>query len=356
MQGNVKKIGFFQRLLIKLKTPTENKHTDIYTRFLRKMLFFAVLAGALAVITVFAVLTIKSIGTPLTKVPSVIGMNVVDAALALEERGLVVQIDKKFDKTIDRFVVVEQYPSPGITVREDRVVKILVSMGKDTFIVPDLIGMNRNEAESILKQNKITYTVKIIQASEYQTNVVISQDLKAGQEVERFVKLQLLVNSDVKKDEYRVADFSKQPLEIAVKDIFDAGIIPKLEKVVTDLTEEDGLVLGQDIPPNSVVKKNSSVTLKVGVYGKDDMEKAKYTYHIFRYYLTKSSVPDLGTGASSGPSAQIKITVDDELNNEREIMNMPIEYNNWIVVTFKSFGKTSLYLTANSTFLREEKY
>ena len=115
-------------------------------------------------------------------------------------------------------------------------------------------------------------------------------------------------------------------------------------------------MLGQDIPPNSVIKKNSALTLKVGVYGKDDMEKAKYSYHIFRYYLTKSAIPDLGTGASAGPSAAIKITIDDELNSEREIMNMPIEYNSWIVLTFKSFGKTSLFLTGNNTFLREEKY
>lgn len=330
----------------RLKTYFSPQGADVYTRFVRRMFFFLVLAGIAAAVIITITIFFSRVGAPLTKVPDVIGMDVVNASMHLQDKNLLVQMDSKFDEKYEKFTVIDQYPKKGLTVRQGRTVKLIISMGKDVYEVPDLIGMDRNAAEEVLRSRGIPYVVTVIQTEDADTNAVIHQDLSPGKMVPRSVKLNITANSDVGKNDYRMVEFTGQSVDYAVTTLYQNSMVPRLVKEIIDTPDQDGLVMKQEYEPGAVIPKNSTVQIFVGVYGEDDYEKGKYDWHIYRTVVSKRE-DDNGPGLAT-------VTIRDELGEEREIYSMDNQFGKSILVTFKSFGSTKLNLVVDN-FLREEK-
>ncbi len=330
---------------------------DIYTRFIRRMFLFLIIAGLLAAAVSVAVLLVASLAKPLAKVPSVKGMNVVDASIAVQEKGLAVEVDGKFDAGIEKFTVIEQFPRSGITVRKGRTVTLLVSMGRDVYTVPNVTGISRAEAEKILSEKNIGYELTVIQNADYAVDTVISQDLAEGREVERAVKMKLLVNSDVARGEFRVQDYTRQGADLVVKTLLAASIQPVLEKIPTRNSDEDGMILSQNTAAGTVIPRNSDLKLQVGVYGEDDLERSKFNYFIFSYML--GSMGGTVTNETADPAAGqpvVRVLMTDERGQQQEILAKIAVPNEFIVVTFKAYGKARVSLVINNNFVKETEY
>lgn len=338
------------------------KGADIYTRFVRRMFLILIAAGVVAIAVSMTVLLVASIAKPLTKVPAVKALNVVDASIEIQDKGLMVEIDSKFDNNIDKYTVIEQFPRPGITVRKGRIVTLLVSMGRDVYTAPNVVGMNRDEAEKILNQMNVNYEMTVIQNPDYAVNTVISQDIPPNKEVERSIKMKILVNSDVNRGEYRVGDFTRQGVDLVVKTLLANSVQPALEKVTTKNADEDGMVLSQSTAPGTVIPKNTQMTLQVGVYGEDDLEREKYNYYVFSYYLNTLGTVSSNDAAAMGDTnlanreAAVRILLSDEKDQQQEIFNKNALYGEQISLTFKAYGKAKLSLFINNNFVKEMSY
>lgn len=339
------------------------KGADIYTRFVRRMFFMFILATAIAASVSLVILLISSIAKPLTKVPSVTGLNVIDASLEIQEKGLIVELDSKFDTNSVKYTVLEQYPKKGVTVKKGRTITLIVSMGRDVYTAPSLVGMPRDAAEKLLNKLNISYEITVVQTQDYAVDTVISQDIPANREMERNVKMKLLVNSDVSSSEFKVGDYSHQPLENSVKTLMANSIQPVLEKVATKNPDEDGIVLSQNIASETVVPKNSDIKLQVGVYGEDDMERDIANYYIFSYPLvTMDTSASTNEGALAADQTLndkelvVKITLSDAKAQQQEIFNKTTHTGDMIILTFKAFGKAKLNLFINNSFIKEVSY
>lgn len=343
----------------KLNINAKDKKADIYGRFFRKVLIVFIITVVIAVITILIIFKKASSGEELTKVPSLVGMDVIEAAMELQELGLIAEIDTKYDDEIEKYVVTRQYPEQGVTVREGRAVTLLVSLGVDMYVVPDLVGMYVQDAEAILSEENIPYDITEMQSSSYETNTVISQTLEAGLEVDRSVKLDLTVNSDLKYNEYRVGDYSNKQVDYVVETLYDDGVIPALAKQLTSSESMDGVVLGQSPAVGEIVKKNTAITLYVGVYGEDALEQENYDYHIFRWYLPSMSAFTNGMRPDEIEEIQeahVVVTIEDELGDELEIYNSYDSYGKMITEVFRSFGYTELYVFVNNKYFKEVSY
>ncbi len=335
---------------------------DIYTRFVRRMFFVFILACLTAAVVAFAVLFISSIAGPVVKVPSVTGMNVINAAIALQEKGLSVEIDSKFDTNTQKFMVIDQFPQQGLAVRKGRTVTLIVSMGKDVYTVPSLAGLKREDAEQLLTKLNISYDVTIIQSPDYPVDTVISQDISSNQEVDRNVKMKLLVNSDIAEGQFRIGDYSRQSLELVAKTLIANSIQPVIQEEPVQNPDEDGLIINQNIISNTIVPKNSEVRLQVGIYEEDPVKREKTRYRIFSFKLENmSTISSNETGGSQDESlnksqASIKIMLTDEANDQKEIYNQTQNYGNYIILCFKTVGKAKLGLFVDNNFIKEIPY
>ncbi len=337
------------------------KGADIYTRFVRRMFFVFILACCTAAAVAVIVLFISSIAAPVVKVPSVKGLNVIEASISIQEKGLTVEIDSKFETNTQKYLVIDQFPSQGALVRKGRTVTLLVSMGKDVYAVPVLSGLKREDAEQLLAKLNISYDITIIQSSDYPVDTVISQDLPPGQEAGRDVKLKLLVNSDIAEGQFRVSDYSRQSLELVAKTLIANSIQPVIQEVSVQNPDEDGLIVSQSIISNSIVPKNSEIKLEVGVYEEDSAKRDKTKYRIFSYRL--ESLSSVSTNAADVPDesltnnqVNVKIVLSDEANEQKEIYNQTQKYGNTIILCFKSLGKSKLTLFIDNSFIKEIPY
>ncbi len=362
---NGKKISLLQRIKVIigrmehfLKSYFSAKGSDLYTRFVRRIFLVLVIAVVLAGVALFGVLWIASTGDVLAKVPSVKSRDVMEAAELIREKGLILEINGKFDVTVPRYQVIEQYPGQGVVVRKGRTVKLLVSLGRDTYEVPNLVGLSRQKMESVLRDMNIPYDVQVVQVEDDRTNQVVAQNIKEGTVLDRSQKIVVVVNSEVNRSHAKVKDYTKMQVQMAVRSLYKVSLIPQLEKVLVDTSEQDGLIRSQSVKPGEIVEKNTTVRLQVGVYGEDNLEKENYQYHIFRYYIpVKQTIVDDGENSVSQiAEVPVQISVQDGLVDEQDIYNKKVKTGTSLMVVFKSYGATHLFLIVDNQFVKEVVY
>jgi Serine/threonine protein kinase len=112
------------------------------------------------------------------EVPSVVGMNREDARAAIEAAGLVVSEQEGYFDQVEVGIVATQDPAPedGTLFRGDTVT-FVVSLGPELFEVPDVVGMDVDEATRILKD--AGFEVKVNRIAAF-FNFVGAQDPEKG--------------------------------------------------------------------------------------------------------------------------------------------------------------------------------
>jgi len=115
---------------------------------------------SLAVI-LLAVLAASLVSTSrLVEVPDVTGMSAEEARAALADVGLALEIDStQVSVTVPAGDIVSQEPTAGALVAPDESVRVIVSAGKQTVSVPDLIGMDVDQARARLEDLGLLVTV-----------------------------------------------------------------------------------------------------------------------------------------------------------------------------------------------------
>jgi beta-lactam-binding protein with PASTA domain len=153
------------------------------------------LAGLLTTYVVFLFTSMRiAIKTREVTVPDVQGKPVEDARQALASRGLTVVLDplRRADAKVPANHVLSQEPPAGSTIRRQRPVRIRVSEGAQSTVVPELSGESERTAQIVLSQNRVTLSQTAeIQSGEYPQGVVVAQDPPAKS---RGSNVSLLIN------------------------------------------------------------------------------------------------------------------------------------------------------------------
>ena len=174
-----------------------------------------------------------------SEVPSVTGMQIVDAVDALQEKGLLAKVDK-VDSALPADTVVSQNLKAGEKVSRGKVVLLRVSKGGAILPIPDVRGMKFEEgvkklSESGFKVDKIKRVTDKLKPS----GTIIAQNPSSPQQVAASCMVSLLVSSGVNGESPFV-------------------VIPELRgkdrNTAVDMIEQLGLRLGQtaEAPSSSV--------------------------------------------------------------------------------------------------------
>jgi beta-lactam-binding protein with PASTA domain len=111
-------------------------------------------------------------------VPVLAGKTVNDATALLSEAGLKLRIEEGFrmDPKVPAGRILSQEPQAGVSTRRERTVKVWVSSGPRSMIVPALLGQTERSGQMRLQQDglKLSATA-VIRSSEYPSDVIIAQ-------------------------------------------------------------------------------------------------------------------------------------------------------------------------------------
>ena len=116
-------------------------------------------------------------------VPDLAGRSVNDASAALEDLGLTLKVDenRRVDAKVPAGAILQQDPTPGVSVRRPRSIHVWVSEGNVTTPVPSLVGDTERSAAVRLQQAGLVLAATAeVRTRDYPPDAVIAQDPAPG--------------------------------------------------------------------------------------------------------------------------------------------------------------------------------
>lgn len=172
-------------------------------------------------------------------------------------------------------IVVSTEPAPGAKVNKSSVVRVSVSVGRQTLPVPDVVLRTRAEAAEALTKAGFKVGKEDLRFDDkLEKDRVLSQDPPSGKEAPKGSAVNLVVSQGKER--------VKVPVDLAGKDVFDAqqrllkaGLQSDRKDEFSDKVETDR-VIRSDPGPDTEVDKGSTVALFVSK-GPDRVKVPKVT-------------------------------------------------------------------------------
>ena len=235
-------------------------------------------------------------------VPNVVGKQLSVATRLLEERHLRVSSSEVTNSDVPAGQVISQSPEPGESVKEQRLVHLVVSKGAGDITIPDLQGMSFDQAREKLKSlglsiGKVTY----VSDTSKDDGVVISQGLQAGGKASKGATVDITVNQ-TKSSTIEIPNVVGMTIKEAKEALGNLGL--SISKI-SGSNEDTAIVTDVSPAPGSSVKRDESVSL-VGEAKADKKDSQS----------SKNSGPTKGeidvTVPNGKPSQHIKVVIIDD--------------------------------------------
>ncbi|MGL5955493.1 MAG: PASTA domain-containing protein [Brevinema sp.] len=304
---------------------------------------------------------------PTVRVPSVTQMDITDAIAVLQSNNLQVHFEMSYNDNYKKYQVISQYPSQGSSVREGRNVSLIISLGQDSYIVPKLCGLDKEEALLLLSQERIPYTIQVVSGTEI--NKVIAMSFPIGATVPRDTILSFTVTDAILEDQYRMDNFIRQPLEFAANTLFNNNITPIIITTNVESLSDDGLVLQQNVSEGAILQKNTSAILTVGLYAYNEGDRQNLKWHFFNFSIPRvegynqqvimtnedGTLEDLSIGEQQ-TAKFYRAVLEDELGRVRTIYERMGAEGTSFNRVFKAYGKARVYVYANEDIIGSRNY
>ena len=196
-------------------------------------------------------------------VPDYLG---IDIESVVTEDWMELVIEYRYDKNAAAGTVISQAPSGASQRklgRERPTCKIVltVSLGEETVRVPDVVGMDAREAESMLRE--LGFVVKTeVSTGAYPEGEVYWMEPRAESVLPRGSTVTLSVSAGVPAVTVTVPDVRGLPRGEALMRLWLAQL-SVLEVIEEDSVEEPGVVTRQNYLPGTVVMAGTKLTLYV---------------------------------------------------------------------------------------------
>ena len=275
-------------------------------------------------------------------VPNVVGKQLSVATRLLEERHLRVSSSEVTNSDVPAGQVISQSPEAGESVKEQRMVHLVVSKGAGDITIPDLQGMSFDQAREKLKAlglsiGKISYESD----SSKEDGVVISQGLQAGGKASKGATVDITINQ-TKSTAVEIPNVVGMTIKEAKEALGNLGL--SISKI-SGSNEDSAVVTAVSPAPGSSVKRDESITL-VGQPkdGKKDGANAKQG--------TTKGVVDV-TVPNGRASQHVKLVVIDD-DGGRVVYDGTNAPGDRIVKSVSGSGNVRVQIYLNNALVQEQ--
>jgi beta-lactam-binding protein with PASTA domain/predicted Ser/Thr protein kinase len=210
-----------------------------------------------ATVTIFV-----SSGPGQHEVPDVTGEKASDAKKTLVRAGFKVDAQKETSDSVASGHVIETRPSARTQLDIGRTVTLVVSSGRARVAVPDVTGIDVEEARSRLADADLEVATTEQESADQDPGTVLSQNPAAGTQVRKGDRVTLTIAKE--PSQIAVPDVTNQAVNDAVDTLIQAGFTPRQQQKAVSDESQDGIVLEQKPPADSQREKGSKVTIVVG--------------------------------------------------------------------------------------------
>ena len=242
---------------------------------IRNIILTALLGLALAVGIFFGVRAIYGRVVTTTRVPYVTGLDVKDAEELLTREELLFEEMYFNTDEVKVNVVMVQKPEAEAIVRKGDTVMLSVSSGPSQLTMPDVLGMNVEEATATLKSYGFIPTVERVMNGESPVDTVVSQTPSANEKVSKDTPVTVSISGG-KTVVPPLRNLTLQEAEEMLKQN-QLKLNPVLTYVDTRNAKEHGKITSQTPADNLEVMLDTEVALNIYRYPTD---KADYSFDV----------------------------------------------------------------------------
>jgi serine/threonine-protein kinase len=213
--------------------------------------------------------TLEVSGGPGTvRVPTVRGLPQAVAIEALDKRDLKATVDRRPSDTVDKGLAIRTVPAAGEQVERGERIQLFVSSGPEQVEVPDVTGLSRDSAETLLTKAGLEPAVEERESKE-PVDDVIAQNPAAGTELDRGSTVTITVSTGIEMVSVpNVVGLNRRDASAQLRGV---GLVPAVREVdVTDATQ-DGMVVDQRPAAGIELEKGRDVVIMVGVLIQNDV-------------------------------------------------------------------------------------
>ncbi len=194
-------------------------------------------------------------------VPSLAGFTVKDARTELSDLGLRLEIGvEEFSEDVSEGKIIKSDPAGGGRVDPNGLVTVIVSKGKERFIIPDLVGLKPDVAQGLIEDNKLIVGEIVEEfSSELPKGLILRTSPVSGERVKRDTPLTLFISKGV--EQVSLGDYKGKSGEQALNELVSAGFDVKTRYIFSEDLPA-GAVVSQT-PGSGEADKGSTITLIV---------------------------------------------------------------------------------------------
>jgi len=277
-------------------------------------------------------------------VPSLIGKSLMQAFDIISKYNLSLKkIASEFNENFPAGTITRQDPTPGMMVREGKVIKVVLSEGGELIFVPNAVGLNVRKAELIIRKEKLQIGSKVeLYSLKYERDTVIEQEPKPDTIVPKDTAVNLTVSLGRPPEGIiLMPDFINKNIEEFKKWCSQNNFQYNIQLQKNSLPY--GIITQLEPPPDTVVFKDNVLKVTISNGESSDLEGISGTEKF--YYEVPAGTKE----------QKIKIVLIDE-NGEREIysnVNAPGTKLRIPIVNRK--GKSKIRIFINEILVEEKE-
>jgi beta-lactam-binding protein with PASTA domain len=200
------------------------------------------------------------------EVPKVEGLGLAEATQLLTDQGLKITSTSQASTTVGKSTIISQDPAPGTKLDKGSAVALVVSAGRDTFAVPQVIGKSEDDARKALEnaagQFKVASNSKEVD-NEAPKGTVLSIDPGQDGQYAKGTKFTLTVSSG--QVQVPVPDVTTLSKDDAATQLKNLGLTVGYVNDDTNPTAPEGTVTKQSVAAGTKVKEGTKVILSIAV-------------------------------------------------------------------------------------------
>lgn len=200
-------------------------------------------------------------------VPNIIGMDLAEAGTALEEVELdYVVEDHQYDADFSKNAVINQFPEATTIVGDEAVVSVIVSLGKEVFITPNVYNLAYDVGKELIINSHLKPVIDRAYDDVAPVGAIINQYPEAGSELVEGSEVTMVVSMGKETVYQTVPDVRDMPYEEALSILRASGFT-----VGDNLTEsfneviEEGNVIALTVLPGTDVKVGYLIDMTISL-------------------------------------------------------------------------------------------
>ena len=289
------------------------------------------------------------------KLPNFVSMTEEEAKAKANESSLSLQIEEQYDRNVEAGKVISQDPvyMENYMIKENSIVKVVISKGTDIKKVPKVVGLEYEEAKDKIEEQSLNVEKVEESSDKVEAGYVIRQDPEQDSEANSGETVKVYVSTGAKMITMENVVGSKEAdaKTKLTKKGFEVDVVYE-----EDTSKDDGIVLKQSIDIGKEVKDGSKVTLTV-----NKIQALKEgTININLKSLIKEEIKVDEAGNEIDPTIDVKVTAggdtvyQEKVRKDTENINITVSGKGTIEVkVFK--GSDNIWVVTKQFNLNVDK-